>query len=113
MAYDLGPVTLKSITGYVHYRGVRTTDSDFSSSTVAIDLARTQTDTFTEEVQLLSSTKGPLEYVLGWAEFRGLRIALESYAQDRGLIPAGDTAGATSATAGSDSAAAAAPEGSL
>ena len=40
---------------------------------------------------------------------RGLRNALEGYAQERGLIPA---AGAAAAGAGSDSAAAAAPEGS-
>jgi RNA polymerase sigma-70 factor (ECF subfamily) len=38
---------------------------------------------------------------------RGLRIALENYAQERGLIPAEAGAGA-----GADSAAAAAPEGS-
>ena len=64
-SYDLGPVTLKSITGYVHYRGRRTTDSDFSASTIAIDFARTQADTFTQEVQLLSRTNQRLEYVVG------------------------------------------------
>jgi iron complex outermembrane receptor protein len=65
MSYDFGPVTLKSITGFVHYRGRRTTDSDFSSSSVAIDQARTQADTLTQEVQLLSSTAGRFEYVVG------------------------------------------------
>ena len=64
-SYDLGPVSVKSITGYVHYRGRRTTDSDFSASSIAIDQARTQADTFTQEVQLLSNTQGKLEYVLG------------------------------------------------
>jgi iron complex outermembrane receptor protein len=64
-SYDLGPVSLRSITGYVHYRGKRTTDSDFSASSIAIDFARTQADTFTQEVQLLSNTKGRLEYVVG------------------------------------------------
>lgn len=64
-SYDFGPISLKSITGYVHYRGKRTSDSDFSSSSVAIDLARTQTDTFSQELQLLSSRPGPLQYVIG------------------------------------------------
>lgn len=64
-SYDFGPVALKSITGYVHYRGKRTTDSDFSSSSIAIDLARTHTDTFSQEVQLLSSKSQRLEYVVG------------------------------------------------
>jgi iron complex outermembrane receptor protein len=65
MSYDFGPVTLKSITGFVHYRGRRTTDSDFSASSVAIDQARTEADTFTQELQLLSSTAGRFEYVIG------------------------------------------------
>jgi iron complex outermembrane recepter protein len=64
-SYDFGPVSLKSITGYVKYRGKRTTDSDFSSSSIAIDLARTHTDTFSQEVQLLSSKSQRFEYVLG------------------------------------------------
>jgi iron complex outermembrane receptor protein len=64
-SYDLGPVTLKSITGYVHYRGRRTSDSDFSASTIAVDFARTQADTFTQEVQLLSRANQRLEYVVG------------------------------------------------
>jgi iron complex outermembrane receptor protein len=65
VSYDFGPIALKSITGYVHYRGRRTTDSDFSSSSIAIDQARTEADTFSQEVQLLSSKTGKLEYVVG------------------------------------------------
>ena len=64
-SYDFGPVSVKSITGYVSYRGKRTTDSDFSASSIAIDLARTHTDTFSQEVQLLSSKSQRFEYVLG------------------------------------------------
>jgi len=64
-SYDFGPIALKSITGYVHYRGRRTTDSDFSASSIAIDQARTQTDTFSQELQLLSSQPGRLQYVVG------------------------------------------------
>ncbi len=64
-SYDFGPVSVKSITGYVRYRGRRTTDSDFSASSIAIDQARTQADTFTQELQLLSNTGNKLEYVLG------------------------------------------------
>ena len=64
-SYDFGPVAVKSITGYVHYRGRRTTDSDFSASSIAIDLARTKTDTFSQEAQILSSGSHRLEYVVG------------------------------------------------
>lgn len=64
-SYDFGPVAVKSITGYVKYRGRRTTDSDFSASSIAIDQARTHTDTFSQELQLLSSKSQRLEYVVG------------------------------------------------
>ncbi len=65
MAYDLGPVTIKSITGFVDFKGVRTSDSDFSASTIAIDDFETTAKTFSQEVQLLSSGTGPFEYVAG------------------------------------------------
>ncbi|CAN5513572.1 TonB-dependent receptor [soil metagenome] len=66
MSYDLGPVTVKSISGFVHYRGGRTTDSDFSSSSIAVDYSGTKADTISEEVQILSSDKdAPFQYVIG------------------------------------------------
>ncbi|WP_419816045.1 TonB-dependent receptor [Glacieibacterium sp.] len=66
MQYDFGPVTLKSLTGFVDYNAVRTSDSDFSSSTIAIDSQLTTARTYSQELQLLSSSKSSkLQYVAG------------------------------------------------
>lgn len=70
MSYDVGPVTLKSITGYVDFKTVRTADSDFSGNTIAIDSQRSESETFSQEVQLLSNGGGPLKYVVGAYYFR-------------------------------------------
>ena len=66
MQYDFGPVTLKSLTGFVDYNAVRTSDSDFSSSTIAIDSQLTTARTYSQELQLLSSSKSSkFQYVAG------------------------------------------------
>jgi iron complex outermembrane receptor protein len=65
LAYDFGPVTLKSITGYTDFKTFRTQDTDFSSSQIGIDAQRTTAKTFSQEVQLLSNGSGPLTYVAG------------------------------------------------
>lgn len=70
LAYDFGPVTLKSITGYTDFRATRTADSDFSGNQVAIDSQLTAAKTFSQEVQLLSNGSGPLTYVLGGYYFK-------------------------------------------
>ncbi len=65
IAYDLGAVTLKSITGYSDFKTTRTQDTDFSSSTIGADYQFTSAKTFSQEVQLVSNGKGPIEYVVG------------------------------------------------
>jgi iron complex outermembrane receptor protein len=65
LAYDFGPVTLKSISGYTDFKTVRTQDTDFSSSQIGIDYQLTTVKTFSQEVQLLSEGKGPFTYVVG------------------------------------------------
>ena len=65
MSYDLGPLSLHSITGYVDYKGNRTSDSDFSSSRIAVDLQNTTTKTFSQELQILSNPGGRIDYVAG------------------------------------------------
>lgn len=70
MSYDFGPATLRSITGYVDYKGNRTSDSDFSSSSIAVDLQNTTTKTFSEELQILSNPGGRIDYVAGLFYYR-------------------------------------------
>ncbi len=65
LAYDFGPVTLKSITGYTDFSATRTADSDFSGNQIAIDSQLTSAKTFSQELQLISNGKGPLTYVFG------------------------------------------------
>jgi iron complex outermembrane recepter protein len=70
IAYDFGPVTLKSITGYTDFGAIRTQDTDFSGNQVGIDFQDTRAKTFSQELQLVSSGKGPLTYVLGAYYFK-------------------------------------------
>ena len=70
MSYDLGAFALRSITGYVDFTGNRTSDSDFSASTIAIDLQNTTTETFSQELQVLSNPGGQIDYVAGLFYYR-------------------------------------------
>ena len=65
IAYDFGPVTLKSITGYTNFKTVRTQDTDFSGNQIGADYQLTTAKTFSQELQLLSNGEGPLSYVVG------------------------------------------------
>jgi iron complex outermembrane recepter protein len=70
LAYDFGPVTLKSITGYNDFKTTRTQDTDFSGNQIGADYQFTSAKTFSQEVQLLSNGSGPLEYVVGAYYFK-------------------------------------------
>jgi iron complex outermembrane recepter protein len=71
LAYDFGPVTLKSITGYTNFGAIRTSDTDFSGNQVGVDFQDTRAKTFSQELQLISSDKdSPLTYVLGAYYFK-------------------------------------------
>ena len=65
IAYDFGPVTLKSITGYTDFETTRTQDTDFSGNQIGADYQFTSADTFSQEVQLVSGKNQRLEYVVG------------------------------------------------
>ncbi len=69
-AYDFGPVTFKSITGYSDFKTTRTQDTDFSGNQIGADYQFTSAKTYSQEVQLLSNGKGPFEYVLGAYYFK-------------------------------------------
>jgi iron complex outermembrane recepter protein len=76
LAYDFGPVILKSITGYTDFSATRTADSDFSGNQIAIDSQLTSAKTFSQELQLVSDSKGPLTYVLGAYYFKDKLVSL-------------------------------------
>jgi len=70
IAYDFGPVTLKSITGYNDFQTTRTQDTDFSGNQIGADYQFSAAKTFSQELQLLSSGSGPFEYVVGGYYFK-------------------------------------------
>jgi iron complex outermembrane receptor protein len=65
VSYKLPVLTLKSITGYADFSAKRSSDSDFSASTIAVDEQTTTAKTFSQELQVLSATSSPLGYVAG------------------------------------------------
>lgn len=70
MSYRFDAFAVRSITGYADFDTERTSDSDFSASTIAIDYQRTSAKTFSQELQLISETKGSLNYVAGYYYFK-------------------------------------------
>ncbi len=91
LAYDLGGVTLKSITGYTDFAATRTADSDFGQNTISVDSQLTEAKTFSQELQLLSSGDGPFTYVVGGYYFkdklRGITITEQRPATIRDITP--------------------------
>ena len=70
LSLRLPGVTLKSITGYADFSAARSQDSDFSSSTIAIDYQKTSAKTFSQEFQVLSERSDPFGYVAGVYYFK-------------------------------------------
>ena len=70
IAYDFGEVTFKSITGFTDFKTTRVQDTDFSSSQIGADYQFTSAKTFSQELQLVSNGKGPLQYVIGAYYFK-------------------------------------------
>lgn len=66
LAYDFGGVTLRSITGYTDFGAIRTSDTDFSGNQIGVDYQDTRAETFSQELQLLSSDSASrLDWVVG------------------------------------------------
>ncbi len=72
VAYDLGGVTLRSITGYTFFRANRSADNDQSSVVFeglgygsGVQEPHTQDKTFTQEVQLASNATTPFQWIVG------------------------------------------------
>jgi iron complex outermembrane receptor protein len=70
MSYKFDGFTVKSITGYADFYAKRTSDSDMSASAIAADYQNTAAKTFTQELQILSESSGPLSYVAGYYYFK-------------------------------------------
>ena len=69
MNYRFDGFAVKSITGYADFEVQRTSDSDMSGSQIAVDFQRTAARTLSQEFQILSTGRGPLEYVAGYYYF--------------------------------------------
>jgi iron complex outermembrane receptor protein len=65
VSYRLPAFTLKSITGYADFDAERSSDTDFSASTIGLDYQRTTAKTLSQEFQILSEGSGALGYVAG------------------------------------------------
>ena len=70
MAYRFDALTLKSITGFADFSSKRSSDSDMSASTIAVDVQKTEAKTFSQELQILSEGTGPFSYVAGYYYFK-------------------------------------------
>lgn len=63
--YDFGPVALKSITGYAESSYSSLQDQDHSELALAHLLLLESSEQFTQEVQLLSNTDSPFQWIAG------------------------------------------------
>ncbi len=64
--YELGSLTLTSITAYREVRSFTNQDSDFTSADlIGENAATTAIDTFTQELRVASDFDGPLNFLLG------------------------------------------------
>lgn len=72
IAYDMGFATVRSITGYTHFRAHRSADNDQSSKVFeaysygsGVQEPNTSSKAFSQEVQLASNSRSPLEWIVG------------------------------------------------
>ncbi|MCB1685263.1 MAG: TonB-dependent receptor [Pseudomonadales bacterium] len=63
--WNLGNVTLVSTTAYLTNDWYQSTDIDMSSNAVQFQEWEMETNQFTQELQLISSSEGPLQWILG------------------------------------------------
>lgn len=70
ISYKVNDLTFKSITGYADFKASRTSDTDFSASTIGIDFQKTAARTISQEFQVLSDNTKQLSYVAGLYLFK-------------------------------------------
>lgn len=64
-SYDLGAASLRLITGYTDWYSYRSIDNDFSPFPIAQDINITDSRTFSQELQFVGDSGGPLEWIVG------------------------------------------------
>ncbi len=70
ISYDLGPVTLRSITGFIDYEVFRNADNDFSLRLGAVDAQEDKLTSFSQEFQIASSNDSPFQWIAGYFYFK-------------------------------------------
>ena len=70
LSMDVGPVVVRSITGYIDYHVFRNADNDFSLRAGNVDGQDDKLNVFSQEIQIASNKRGPLEWILGYFYFR-------------------------------------------
>lgn len=65
LEWNFDAVTLVSITGYIENDWYQTMDIDMSSNDIQIQDWEMSTEQFTQELQLISNSDGPLEWIIG------------------------------------------------
>lgn len=103
--WNIGALTLTSITAYREVRSTTNQDSDFTSADlIGQNLANTAIDTFTQELRIASDFDGPINFLLGGYYFdekidftNDLRFGADFRTYASALISAG-TGGALNAS---------------
>ncbi|MCZ8130845.1 MAG: TonB-dependent receptor [Steroidobacteraceae bacterium] len=70
VSYDFGPVTFRSITGWVDYQVFRNADNDFTTFAGNVDAQEDSLESYSQELQLASNGGGSLDWILGYYYFR-------------------------------------------
>ena len=70
VSLDVGPVTLKSITGYTDLEVFRNADNDFSLRLGSVDAQEDKLDALSQEFQIASNGTGPFQWIAGYYYFR-------------------------------------------
>jgi len=65
LSWDIGAAQLVSITGYIDNEWFQSTDIDMSNNPVQFQEWSMDTQQFTQELQLISTGDGPLEWIVG------------------------------------------------
>ena len=65
ISYRFDGFIVKSISGASRFEVTRSVDQDFSSESIAVSYERTRDRSFSQELQILSDSSGPLGYVAG------------------------------------------------
>ena len=70
LSFDTGPVTIRSITGYIDFSVFRNADNDFSTRLGNVDAQEDRLNAFSQEIQIANSDPADrLQWILGYFYF--------------------------------------------